>query len=402
MKKLKFYTFLLSIATIVGFGINEKQFVIGNPAPDLKFNPAGDMFDEFSLSELKGKIVIIDLWATWCSPCYSSLRNLNNLQQEFKDDLFVVGISPDSEEKILAFNKKEKLNITLVGENKNKDIRSFDNNYEFKTFPHSIVIDKDGVIRAITNPANINKKVIQDLLNSKAINLKEKNDFEKVKSRKSELLFSEYGDEYFFEMYSREYNKPNMINLDDTEMIAYNISAQGMISLVNDNAKIFYSDALKKSKIDSLNDYWYSWKLTFHKDHKKEQVKKYGEFVKEIYGVNIKDTVVLKEVYKLTVIDSTLLKPSEPDLKQNPISAEGYYIHSNSTIRQLKNSLDSYNFKFYDKVLYDISQNKGSYNFNLIYNPQDINSINTALSEYGLRVIKMEDKDEFKALLFTE
>ena len=49
------------------------------------------------LSDYKGKVVIIDFWATWCPPCRKGIPDLISIQNEFKKNVVIIGISLDSE-----------------------------------------------------------------------------------------------------------------------------------------------------------------------------------------------------------------------------------------------------------------------------------------------------------------
>ena len=67
----------------------------GKPAPDLiNRNPEGK---EIKLSDLKGKVVLVDFWATWCGPCVASLPHIQELYNKYHDKGFEVFCVADND-----------------------------------------------------------------------------------------------------------------------------------------------------------------------------------------------------------------------------------------------------------------------------------------------------------------
>lgn len=67
--------------------------LLGEEAPDFELRtPDGKVL---RLSDFRGKVVLLDFWATWCAPCRRSIPDLVELQKEFADELVIIGISLD-------------------------------------------------------------------------------------------------------------------------------------------------------------------------------------------------------------------------------------------------------------------------------------------------------------------
>lgn len=97
------------------------------------------------LSDYKGKVVVVDFWATWCPPCRKGIPDLISIQSEFKNDVVVIGISLDQEKTLKDvenFIKSYGINYPVVyGDEKvSKDYGNI------QAIPTSFVIDKKGNI----------------------------------------------------------------------------------------------------------------------------------------------------------------------------------------------------------------------------------------------------------------
>ena len=97
-----------------------------------------------SMADLKGKVVLVNFWATWCPPCREEIPDLIALQEKYRDRLQIVGISQDSgsTEGVRRFVEAHHINYPIVMSTPEIE-RLFPNVY---ALPTSFLIDRDGRI----------------------------------------------------------------------------------------------------------------------------------------------------------------------------------------------------------------------------------------------------------------
>lgn len=113
----------------------------GEKAPDFSLKSVDGK--TVKLSDFKGKIVIIDFWATWCPPCRRGIPDLVAIQNEFKDKVVIVGISLDREKTIKdvpGFVKDYGINYPIVYGDE-KVVTSYGG---IQSIPTSFIVDKKG------------------------------------------------------------------------------------------------------------------------------------------------------------------------------------------------------------------------------------------------------------------
>jgi thiol-disulfide isomerase/thioredoxin len=108
----------------------------------------------FKLEELKGNIVIVNLWATWCKPCIAEFKSLEKSKEIFKNkNIKIIAISNESLEKISGFLSKRSINLDFI--KLNGDLTYF-NAYNL---PTTIILNKEGNESfRITNSINFTSK----------------------------------------------------------------------------------------------------------------------------------------------------------------------------------------------------------------------------------------------------
>jgi cytochrome c biogenesis protein CcmG, thiol:disulfide interchange protein DsbE len=135
---------LLAILTtlVVGCYRGSRPPRIGTAAPDFTVQDADR---KVVLGELRGKVVVLNFWATWCAPCVEEMPSLVQLQQRFKNKgLTVVGISIDVDgDAYHKFLKDYKIDFPTVRDPDQKTSGLYGS---FK-WPETYIIDRDGVVR---------------------------------------------------------------------------------------------------------------------------------------------------------------------------------------------------------------------------------------------------------------
>ena len=97
-----------------------------------------------SLSDYKGKVVILDFWATWCPPCRRGIPDLIDIQKQFKNKIAVLGISLDTDTKgdVPSFIKNMGINYSVLYASP-EVVQAYGN---IDAIPTSFIIDKKGKI----------------------------------------------------------------------------------------------------------------------------------------------------------------------------------------------------------------------------------------------------------------
>jgi cytochrome c biogenesis protein CcmG/thiol:disulfide interchange protein DsbE len=104
--------------------------------------------DTVSLSSLRGKVVFLNIWATWCPPCREEMPSIQSLYEKFRGrkDFVVLAVSQDTEgfKAVAPYVEKNGIGFTVLLDPENK----VGEEYDVSGIPETFIIDRDGRIVA--------------------------------------------------------------------------------------------------------------------------------------------------------------------------------------------------------------------------------------------------------------
>ena len=121
---------------------------IGEPAPDISLSVAGSGRGEVKLTEQRGRVVLVNFWATWCAPCKSEMPALQALADELSPVtngrfvLWAVNVQEDAEP-VAQFGRDLGLRLPLLLDLEGDVTRS----YNVRALPATFLVDRDGRLR---------------------------------------------------------------------------------------------------------------------------------------------------------------------------------------------------------------------------------------------------------------
>ncbi len=123
------------------YRLRSAELMYGNPAPDFTLKDING--ETVSLKDFRGKVVLLDFWATTCGPCITEIPNLRTLYEEHHPDLVLISISLDAnDEPLVKFLEDNDMPWIHIRSNLEMPVK-----YNVSYIPHYRVIDRNGLMR---------------------------------------------------------------------------------------------------------------------------------------------------------------------------------------------------------------------------------------------------------------
>ena len=137
--------------------VREPQPAVGHPAPDFTLTRF-DTGEETRLSDLRGKPVILNFWATWCRPCRAEMPALQATYERYGEDLLVIGVDQGEASGVVGPFLEEfgiTFPILLDGD------MSVGREYRILGLPTTFFIDSQGIVRGV-HAGEINSAILAE------------------------------------------------------------------------------------------------------------------------------------------------------------------------------------------------------------------------------------------------
>jgi cytochrome c biogenesis protein CcmG, thiol:disulfide interchange protein DsbE len=119
--------------------------------------------------DMKGKFVLVDIWATWCPPCRRAIPHLNELHAKYQDRLVVIGLSREAEREIRRMTEPQ-IDYAVASDTQGRTSQAL----EVKGIPHLLLIDPKGIVRFQGLPQALPDEELENLLTKYAAAVEEK------------------------------------------------------------------------------------------------------------------------------------------------------------------------------------------------------------------------------------
>lgn len=384
MKKLMLISLLLWNTAMA-------QVKKGENVPDINFKTLLNAPNrQVKLSALKGKVVIIEFWATWCGACLNAIPHLNQLQKTYPKQVQVITVSNESEKKIHTFLKSRPSVLWSAVDTAEMVSKLFPH----QLIPHTVIISPEGKLVATTNPESVTTLVIDSILQKKQVHLPNKTDL--MYGSPEELMLTVFplpkGVEHRFVMQKEIKGAAGFSTRYPLDPV-YNGRRITAINLgISDLYRLAYGSFGSKRVVDSTRttDQTIAYCVDILTEKNEQLLPEFQQELLKRFDVKAKIVKQLKDVEVLKIIDPDKFKkiPLNTNGKRSFFARHGEIDQQSVTMADFANYLESYGSRKY--IVVDETGSSSKYDLKFSFQPEDRSSLEKQLSEMGLILEKKQ------------
>jgi len=368
-------------AKVLIMNVMGEQSLIGQTAPELDIEkylqaPEG----EKSLSALKGKVVVLEFWATWCAPCVAEIPHLNQLSEAFRDkQVQFISVTDEGEDVIAPFLKRQEMK-SWIGLDTDRSVFEA---YGVRGIPRTFLINQEGIIAASLHPVGLSSDIIKKVIAGEKI--------ERPKLPKPKTVETE-GTDSIFKILIAPTEKRKWPSFGTGSSKGYRkLDAEG-ITLHQALSSAYDVPKTRIIGPETLLESWYTISAKLPRDQFDLLLQQALTTSLQLRVSNKKKSV---EIFVLTAGEDSAekLKPSVMGSGGSMASTgPGKLKAMNGDIGMLANSLE----QVLERIVEDGTGIEGKYDWEITYDEDDPNSVLAALKEQlGLQVRKEQREIEF-------
>jgi thiol-disulfide isomerase/thioredoxin len=257
-----------------------------------------------NIKDYRGKVVVLEFWATYCGPCLPAMDHLADLQFKFQKDLEVINVTDEERWKVVSFLKKRPTFLSIALDN-DKFINQL---FYHQLMPHTIIIDPQGYIKAITSPEEVTEEVIYLAKSGAILAVKTKAEFAQKSENATAMNTVQAEDNSFYKVAVSAYKEgiQSQINkksdfeyefINCTVPLMYQVLYQTTRPNPNDRACLEVSEQTKYL-LDEKQQYSMTIKVPEPMKHRLGEIGM--KHLEEIFAVKAKNESRTRKVYALT------------------------------------------------------------------------------------------------------
>jgi Protein of unknown function (DUF3738) len=315
------------------------------------------------------------------------MKKLDHYQKKYGNQLEILTVSQDKLSSLLRYIDNTKTSLKIAYDSTHHDV------FNYRNIPHTILIDENGFVKAITLPDLLTDKIIEDFIAGKTIDLKIKDD----KSTNLGLMKEEKNQFYQYTLTCENKNvsfKNEIKRNEHNEPVSLEFNNVSIYRLLTDIYELTTAARLDVN-MDSLSKNKYCFNLQHAAGYSKNILVHAKEILNENSGFKarlIEKTI--DSLYTLQVIDSTMF-PSKSMSEKHSMQFGGPYfkgmkITSNELIVYLENITE---LPVKDKTEIDFV-----YDMELNWSFENPKTLNEELKKYGLKLIKSNVPEKIELL----